>query len=735
MKTRNVKPKQTLFSVEFFREFLARAPSLQAQNRPYPAMIGAYLKKYYKTKGQYQRLVSIDAHLRDDGVDQRLSYQELVDYVDLLFVQNAFIVENFVALKIEDNERFHTLEQYLVYSANLTCALIDYFLQYVHETLSETDLTTESETQLRAYTHQVTSIYGVVNKTVSQFESYLEKYQAKYNIRIVSDGWKFGIYQRQIDALFLHAQLLPALKNVNLKSLGTEGILQRLAIIRDANPAVPQFSIILRIMQAKHAFHITKNYKEALTLLTDAEALRQHYMAAGLVPNEHILKLKYSIKTHLLRYATGICYENPIDHLSDLQFALKVAFEFDAGMDTEMEDDSRENTQEPFRDLFEASLVIVAYRYNYVKRDGFEGLNEFLGYAKHLIALLEKSSTVKTREKLAVVIAAFKKNLENFTVSVDTKALSLEEERRDNEKKMLELIDKEKRYEELFPRLRDSFVEKRHKVNPPKKLAVPANRRVPPSEAETQLQPQPQPQPQLQPQPEKTYVQATVAEKCYQFFQNHPVHAHQELLDNAEPHETAEVIFCIGDEYRAKSYWAEALDWLEAALNAAELSARINQALIAGIELSLSLCKSDMEIELQFVAEQYAFSLQNRKSFIYGLGLQACRSKYTTLENVSEDEINLLGKKAFKELGKKGEGNSPITQERALLKQHVEILEEAIETSDQLFLQAENLAKQKHENFPLLPTVSDNPAAFYHQDHSDKTKAVERDEHRPEHKK
>ncbi len=366
-----------------------------------------------------------------------------------------------------------------------------------------------------------------------------------------------------------------------------------------------------------------------------------------------------------------------------------------------MEDEVKEDIQQPLRSLIEIMLSLIAYQYPHVKRVGFDRINVNLAHSHRLCTLLAKTSTEDSAQSLKKDMSIAKANLANFTKAIEKAEAAREAERLKNEKEKEKLIEAEEKYDKIFPALCSAFQQKHRVEHTAKKLSTLVPRPAPLSAPEI-----------MSVAAKPKHVTVTVARKSYEFFSEHPVEHCLLFINQVEPHEKAEAMFCIGDQYLAKFRYDEALSWLENAMNTASLQPEPNVPLMKGILLSLSLCKTELEAALAFVESQYQRAMKSRHDFIYQLGVESCTREFGSVNNLASDDIMNRGFDIFIQLGRKTQGNSVETQQRQALAHQKYCLEQAMIASNKLSLRARDLSQQTHPNFPPLAT---NPAGFYQQ--------------------
>ena len=323
MKSRAPTQKQMEFDVQFIKQFLVLAPIVKMQaGSPALASVTTYLKQYFGEKGKFERLVRLDARIRESGFNFRLTYDEIIDYTELLFVQNAYIVDNYSALVAKAPQQIEALSSYLFYAADLTSECIATLREAVYQLISTESDYERAEIALGRYTKQISHSYKAADVIISRLELFLKIYRTKYNVQIVSDEWIFYLYTSQIDLQVWCSQLLPELKNANLKALGVDTVLDKLIQCRDQNPDNPQYAIIVLTYLAKRANNIHKKPAEALEYLAEAQALREQSATEGRLSADMNNTLKYGMKVHQLKYSVDLACINPVDNAEALEKAL-----------------------------------------------------------------------------------------------------------------------------------------------------------------------------------------------------------------------------------------------------------------------------------------------------------------------------------------------------------------------------------------------------------------------------
>ena len=129
-------------------------------------------------------------------------------------------------------------------------------------------------------------------------------------------------------------------------------------------------------------------------------------------------------------------------------------------------------------------------------------------------------------------------------------------------------------------------------------------------------------------------------------------------------------------------------------------------------------------------------SINDRNQFIRQLGVQSCMAEFGNIDNVKETEIQRRGYEAFIELGKRTPVDSPKTQARQLLKQHVEMLDIAKRESEALAGHVSRITQQTQGSLSLAATIANNPAGLYHpRNRVNQSLSKNKPKQRPKHKK
>ena len=676
MKSRQVQQAEAPFDGRFLQEAVALLPSLCVDSASLISVkMVDYLKVHYKVKGRYRQLEALDARVRKSDFNFKFTHDELVSYVELLFVQTAFIVENYVELSIEDHDHIARLPQYMKMVGDMT-------LSVVREL-------------------KLTDGHKNINVAVERMEKFYKRYNEKYpNVLGIADSWWCYLYATQMESTLHHARLHPQLKKNQLKSIATESILEKLAALSERNPHDPEFVITLLTYEAANAYVVKHRTHDALALLSVANERLKHANDEGAVPVNALIQLSANIKMYQLMYSATTACEHPHDEFDLLQASIGYAFEFEEAIDQHVSDAIKISIQESLKNLFDALLLVITRQFGMIWRDGFSPLYVSLEQLKRLLSLIGKTSTIFTSEHIAKVAKEYQVTLTQFTTYIAKTEADHRAQKAKNEEKFRLLIDQEKKYDELFPKLLDIFRQKQRK--PPVIKSPWMNQ--PPQPAPEISTPEPTPVEEIE------YVSESVAERCYQFYQTHAVKHSLKLFNQSEEKDRAEVMLCIGDQYRSKSNYLEALSWLENALTTAQTQPSLNQPLIDGIRLSLNLCQIDIAAELAFFEPKYKNTLSERKQFIRQLGVES----FGIDSGKTEAEIVKRGKAIFAKLGQRSPEDSPKTKERLALKEHVDMLSVAKAETNKLVEQVSILTNKITKATAVIPTVSTNPAGLYH---------------------
>ena len=695
-------PQRSLFDVEVIANFLSAFPALEGGN---PKVV-AYIKDYYKEE-KFRRLKIVESFILDERKRRSLTFQDIIDYLNFILVQNNFIFENFSMLKADGYFKGEIDSQILI-TAIFSHNLIDYLRHFNHDLLIR--LMSKSYAEIdKSSEREVHKILVLMNAVFSHLETILKRYDHEGKEAIIQPVWRFSLYQNQLDSLISHAQLWRNQLGRDLKALGASSLVSKLEELqRIINN--PQSHILLQILKAKTAYNIDHQFSTGIALIEEAEILRKQYANQGLLKPEEDVGLQFNILGIQLRYKVTRCKREATNKSTDLQAALSVAFELDDHFEAiSPNDQMKESIQVSLFELFTRLLIVAQTKLNFSKLHNFDELKKLVEQLERVMLLYKKTITPHSQTTMSVNIEMVTRCYEGFSAMIQSQQDFLSQQNKKREAETLQLTSEKEKYDAIFSTIIESFPTKKRKPSPVKAAPVVIEKpdaqafAVDASEESTDS---------LEEMPELIVVEdlearISVAERCRQYFSHHRLNQYYLILDEFEDADKAEVMLYIGNHHMVKGYYDQALKWYENSIIQAEATPNINTELKKSIKHALSDCEKRIADELASREFDLQRMKENREMFIYHLGVEVCQEKGLNVSEMTKRDINQFGYEKFKALGRKNQRNdvqSNQAQYRQLLNEKISILKTALSLSRELGLRI-NVWKL---------SVSSHPASLYY---------------------
>lgn len=699
MRNRPSSSPHIPFDASFISSHISAFPALKGGS---PKVI-AYLKEYYQAE-KFKRLMILDALIRDERLKNQLTFQDIMDYLDFVFVQNALIFREFASLKADGYLKGDTDSQILV-----TAIFVNHVLDYLREFNRQTLIAIK--TIPGAYLDknsagQVNKIYLVMDAAMSHLEAVLKKYDHPGEEALIKPVWRFSLYQNQLEGLVTHAQLWSKdLSGLNLKALGASSVVSKLEEMqRLVNN--PQSHLLLQIMKAKVAYNINKQPSRGITLIEQAEKLRKQYADQGLLKPEEVIGLQFNILGIQLRYQVTRAKEANRNDVSALQAALAAAFELDDHFEVISPDDKmKESVQVSLFELFVCLQKSAQNKSNFAKLQNLDQLKTMVAQLERLMKLYEKTFTPNSPNGIGENLLIVKNCYEGFSAKVQSQEAMLVCKQKEREVESKQLASKKESYAEQFSSIIAEFPVSEPKPDPVKAAPVVVKSKdVNTSEESTES---------IDPDMpalisfEDAEIKLPFAEQCRRFFASHRLNQYYFILDEIDEKDHAEAMLYIGNHHNTKGFFNHALKWYESAIIKMEAFPDTNAELKEKIKEALATCEASIAEKLAKHEHDLKMGEQSKTMFIYRLGIEVCQKQGLHYQSLTEAEINALGEEKFIALGKRNREKgvqSLEEQHRNLLNENIANLKVSLSLTQSLNLRCN----------VWVGAVSGNPATLYY---------------------
>lgn len=655
-----------------------------------PTLMTAHMQQYYHEDeagciGEdcpacdvFDKLVRMDQYIRQADPGARIPYQDLVFYLNALFVQNEFILENLSSLIIH-YPALGDFSKYVEFFNGLSRDIIEMHTQFMRRIIEEknNDASRYTPVQYRDCAMILEGVSKKVNEVVLRYEAIHQKYKTRVTDLIYPIDF-FRIYKAQLEALIMHASSRQGSKKAELKMLGSSAILAKLEECKHKIED-PYYHVFYTILCAREAYHVQRQPSKALNYIADADAQRKKILADQATSENNAEELLISINTIHLSFLTLRLRNNPKNTLSEIQAALALTVDL-PGPVSRTKPVLKSNLKLPLIYIFDSLLSYAQEKFLFVRTlEDLPVLKEYLGQLQALVSLYEKTGTESTVADTANDVNKLQSHCTRYANALKTKESLLKAKRAENEKMLVTLNKADEEYNKLFPKLLAAFREEKRKQMPVKPMLMPD---IKPNKPETQpIEKAPEPQVK------------TIARQCADFFQTHRLRESANLIHQFDDQDKPEVMLYIGDKYLPCHHYERALHWYQQAVQSANAMSGLNPELERGLKFSLNNCELMLQAEYEYVQREYERSIASRQTFKLNLVREMLSAQQLKL--LSEEEINQLAELEFSKLGQRNEAEgkelSAPAKKRLAIAEHRKMLKASLTQSDALHDHANQL--------------------------------------------